>query len=279
MSFMPPSVRQLIALALEEDLGRGDVTSQALVPPGMQAEGEVTVKEAGVLAGLEVAGAVFMQVDASLCWQPLAGDGDRVVPGDVVGRVSGPARSILAAERTALNFLQRLSGTASLTARYVVALVGTRARLVDTRKTTPGWRWLEKMAVRAGGGHNHRLDMAGGVLVKDNHLALSENDVAGAVRAVRASAPHTLRVEIEVVDLAGVKAALEAGADVILLDNMPPEGMRRAVEMAAGRALLEASGGITLETIRAVAETGVDLISCGALTHSAPALDISLEIK
>lgn len=276
---LPPAVRRLIDLALEEDLGRGDVTSEALIPPDREAVGALTVKASGVIAGLEVTGAVFRAVNPVLGWKLLAGDGEAVEPGKVVARVSGPARSILAAERTALNFLQRLSGTATLAARYVEAVRGTKARLVDTRKTTPGWRWLEKMAVRAGGAHNHRLDLAGGVLIKDNHLALSGNDIAGAVQAARARAPHALRVEIEVTDLTGVEAALDAGAEIILLDNMTTEEMRQAVEMAAGRALLEASGGITLETVRAVAETGVDLISCGALTHSAPALDISLEIR
>lgn len=279
MSGLPPAVHRLIDLALEEDLGRGDVTSEALIPKGQQATGEVTVKATGVLAGLEVAAAVFHAVDSELSWEALAKDGDAVSPGQVVARVAGPARSILAAERTALNFLQRLSGIASCTARYVEALRGTTARLVDTRKTTPGWRWLEKMAVRCGGGYNHRLDMAGGVLIKDNHLELSGNDIHGAIRAARAHAPHTLRVEVEVTDLPQVDAAVAAGAEIILLDNMSLAHMRRAAEAVAGRALLEASGGITLETVRAVAETGVDLISSGAITHSAKALDISLEIK
>jgi len=275
---LPPAVQQLIALALEEDLGRGDVTSEALVPLSLEARGEVVVKAPGVLAGLEVAGAVFGAVDPGLSWQLLAADGAAVAPGQVVARVAGRARSLLSAERPALNFLQRLSGIATLTARYVEVLRGTRARLVDTRKTTPGWRFLEKMAVRAGGGYNHRLDLAGGILIKDNHLVLSGNDIAGAVRAARAAAPHTLRLEIEVTNLAGVEAALAAGAEVILLDNMSLQEMRRAVELVAGRVLLEASGGITLETVRAVAETGVDLISCGAITHSACALDMSLEV-
>lgn len=272
-------MHRLIELALEEDLGRGDLTSEALVPPDLKAVGEVFVKGQGVVAGLEVAAAVFGAVDPALSWTPLVRDGDGVCPGTVIARVRGPARSMVMAERTALNFLQHLSGIASLTARYVEVLEGTRARLADTRKTTPGWRWLEKMAVRAGGGHNHRLDLAGGVLIKDNHLALGGNDVATAVQAARTWAPHTLRIEIEATDLAGVQAALDAGAEVILLDNMPPQQMRQAVQIVAGRALLEASGGIALETLREVAETGVDVISCGSLTHSAPALDISLEIK
>ena len=278
MDLLPPAVHRLIALALEEDLGRGDVTSEALIPPEREATGEVTVKAPGVVAGLGVAAAVFHAVDPTLAWEALAHDGDPVTPGQVVARVSGRARSILAAERTALNFLQRLSGIATATARYVEALRGTRARLADTRKTTPGWRYLEKMAVRAGGGTNHRMDLAGGILIKDNHLALSGHDIAAAVRRARAYGPHTVRLEIEVTDLAGVEAALAAGADIIMLDNMALEDMRRAVELVAGRALLEASGGITLETVRAVAETGVDLISSGAVTHSAKALDISLEV-
>jgi len=276
---LPPAVHRLIELALEEDLGRGDVTSEALIPPDLPARGMVLVKAPGVLAGLAVMAAVFHAVDPALRWAPQAQDGDVVSPGQVVAVVQGRARAILAAERPALNFLQRLSGIATCTAQYVEALHGTRARLTDTRKTTPGWRWLEKMAVRCGGGYNHRLDMAGGVLIKDNHLALSHNDIHGAVRAARAYAPHTVRVEIEVTDLAGLEAALSAGADIILLDNMPLAEMRRAVESVAGRALLEASGGITLETLHAVATTGVDLISSGAITHSARALDISLEIE
>ncbi len=279
MAFLPPAVHRLIELAIEEDMGRGDVTSEALVPATVEAVGQVTVKAEGVIAGMDVAWAVFQAVDPSAAWDCLAQDGDRATKGQVVARVSGNARSILGAERTALNFLQRLSGIATCTAHYVEALRGTRARLVDTRKTTPGWRWLDKMAVCAGGGHNHRLDLAGGILIKDNHLALSGNDIPGAIRAARAHAPHPLRIEIEVVDLAGVETALAAGADIILLDNMDLPEMRRAAEIVGGRALLEASGGITLERVRAVAETGVDLISSGAITHSATALDISLEVQ
>jgi nicotinate-nucleotide pyrophosphorylase (carboxylating) len=279
MGYLPPAVHRLIALALEEDLGRGDLTSEALIPASLRAEGELLVKAEGVIAGMEVAAAVFQTVDPETSWEALVEDGTGVHPGQVIARVRGRARALLAAERTALNFLQRLSGIATLTSRYVAAIRGTAARLVDTRKTTPGWRYLEKMAVRAGGGHNHRADLGSGILIKDNHLALSGNDIASAVRTARAAAPHTLRVEVEVTDLEGVKAALEAGAEVILLDNMRLEEMRRAVELVAGRALLEASGGITLETVRAVAQTGVNLISCGAITHSARALDISLEIR
>lgn len=279
MAYLPPAVHRLIALALEEDLGRGDLTSEALIPASLRAEGELLVKAEGVIAGMAVAEAVFHAVDPGTIWEALEQDGAAVHPGQVIGRVRGRARALLAAERTALNFLQRLSGIATLTSRYVAAIRGTRARLVDTRKTTPGWRYLEKMAVRAGGGHNHRADLGSGILIKDNHLALSGNDIVSAVRMARAAAPHSLRIEVEVTDLEGVRAALEAGAEAILLDNMPLEAMREAVQLVAGRALLEASGGITLETVRAVAETGVDLISCGAITHSARALDISLEIR
>ena len=272
------TVNQLIALALAEDLAQGDVTSASVIPATLAARAEVLVKAAGVIAGLEVAEAVCAAVDPSLAWQALAIDGQRVEPGTVVATIAGPARSILAAERTLLNFVQRLSGIATLTARYVAAIEGTGARLVDTRKTTPGWRALEKAAVRAGGGHNHRFNLGDGVLIKDNHLALAGQNIAGAVAAARANAPHTLRVEVEVESLDGLRAALDARADIVLLDNMPLDMMREAVGIAGRRALLEASGGITLERIRAVAETGVDLISCGAVTHSATALDISLEV-
>jgi nicotinate-nucleotide pyrophosphorylase (carboxylating) len=272
-----PATTQLIALALAEDLAQGDITSTSVIPASLEVRAEVLIKAPGVLAGVDVAESVCAAVDPMLRWQPLAGNGQAVAPGDVVAIIEGGAREVLAVERTLLNFLQRLSGIATLTARYVAALAGTRARLVDTRKTTPGWRWLEKAAVRAGGGHNHRFNLGDGVLIKDNHLALARQDIGGAVAAARATAPHTLRVEVEVEDLAGVEAALAARADIILLDNMSLEAMRAAVDLAAGRALLEASGGITLERVRAVAETGVDLISCGAITHSATALDISLE--
>lgn len=275
---LPQAAEQLIALALAEDLAQGDVTSASVIPPALAARADVLVKAPGVLAGLDVAEAVCAAADRSLEWRALVADGQRVEAGAVVATIAGPARTILAAERTLLNFMQRLSGIATLTARYVAAIEGTGARLVDTRKTTPGWRALEKAAVRAGGGHNHRFNLGDGVLIKDNHLALAGQDVAGAVAAARASAPHTLRVEVEVESLDGLRAALDARADIILLDNMPLDMMREAVRIAGGRALLEASGGITLERIRAVAETGVDLISCGAVTHSATALDISLEV-
>ncbi|MBX6341097.1 MAG: carboxylating nicotinate-nucleotide diphosphorylase [Thermomicrobiaceae bacterium] len=275
------TTRQLIRLALEEDVGGGDITTQATVPPETRAVGRFLAKAPGVLSGLAVAAAVFAEVDPAVAFRPLARDGDPLVPGAVFAEVAGPARSVLTAERVALNFLQRLSGVATLTARYVEAVRGTRARIIDTRKTTPGMRLLEKAAVRHGGGHNHRVGLSDGILIKDNHLAAigGPDRIARAVAAARAGAPHTLRVEVEVTSLDELDQALAAGADVVLLDNMSVEEMAEAVRRAAGRALLEASGGITLETVRAVAETGVDLISVGALTHSAPALDISLELE
>jgi len=271
----------IITLALAEDIGTGDITSSVTVPAGTQARGIILAKSAGVLSGLEAARATFHHVDPTLRFTPRLADGDRLAPGQTIADVSGPARSLLAAERVALNLLQRLSGVATLTAAYVAAVAGTQARIVDTRKTTPGLRLLEKAAVRHGGGFNHRFGLAGGVLIKDNHLAAigGANRVRRAIQQARAGAPHTLRIEVEVTTLDQAREALDAGADIIMLDNMDLATMRAAVAEIAGRALLEASGGITLEHVRAVAETGVDLISAGALTHSAPALDISLDVS
>jgi nicotinate-nucleotide pyrophosphorylase (carboxylating) len=269
----------LIDLALAEDIGGGDITSAATIPAMMQAEGTLLAKAPGVISGLEAAAAVFTRVDPAVRFIPLVNDGDRVAPMAPIATVSGPARSLLAAERVALNLLQRLSGVATETACYVDAVVGTRARVVDTRKTTPGLRALEKAAVRHGGGANHRFGLTDGVLIKDNHLAAvgGPDRVTRAVTTARAGAPHTLKIEVEVSTLDELAEALEAGADIVMLDNMDVPTMRKAVAMTAGRALLEASGGITLGTIGEIAATGVDLISVGALTHSAPALDISLD--
>jgi nicotinate-nucleotide pyrophosphorylase (carboxylating) len=269
----------LIDLALAEDIGGGDITSATTIPAMMQAEGTLLAKAPGVISGLEAAAAVFTRVDPAVRFIPLVNDGDRVAPMAPIATVSGPARSLLAAERVALNLLQRLSGVATETACYVDAVVGTRARVVDTRKTTPGLRALEKAAVRHGGGANHRFGLTDGVLIKDNHLAAvgGPDRVTRAVTTARAGAPHTLKIEVEVSTLDELAEALEAGADIVMLDNMDVPTMRDAVAMTAGRALLEASGGITLGTIGEIAATGVDLISVGALTHSAPALDISLD--
>jgi nicotinate-nucleotide pyrophosphorylase (carboxylating) len=271
---------RIVDLALEEDIGLGDITTLATVPADRQATGHFLAKGDGVISGLRVVAAVFARVDPAIQYRPRVADGDPVRAGDRFAEVSGSARSLLSAERVALNFLQRLSGVATATARYVEAVRGTRARVIDTRKTTPGLRLLEKEAVRHGGGHNHRFGLSDGVLIKDNHLAAigGPDRIARAIAAARDLAPHTLRVEVEVTSFEELEQALEARADVILLDNMSVEQMADAVRHVDGRAMLEASGGITLASIRAVAETGVDLISSGALTHSAPSLDISLEI-
>lgn len=270
---------RLLDLALAEDLGGGDVTSSVTVPVAMQAQGTLLAKAPGVISGLDAAREVFHRVDPAVTFTPLVADGDRVEAMTPIARVEGPARSLLAGERVALNFLQRLSGIATLTAQYVDAVRGTSARIVDTRKTTPGLRSLEKGAVRHGGGHNHRFGLTDGVLIKDNHLAAvgGADRVRRAVCLARQGAPHTLRIEVEVTTLEELAEALAAGADVVMLDNMDVPAMRQAVAMTAGRALLEASGGVTLQTIGEIAATGVDLISVGALTHSAPALDISLD--
>ena len=270
----------LIELALAEDVGSGDITTRATVPPEQLAAGRFLVKGTGVLSGMPAVRAVFARVEPRVVVEQRVPDGARVAPGDVVATVTGPARGVLTGERVALNFLQRLSGVATITAAYVAAVAGTRARIIDTRKTTPGMRTLQKQAIRDGGGHNHRLGLADGVLIKDNHLAAigGRERVTRAIAAAREAAPHTLKIEIEVTTLDELEQALAAGADIVLLDNMDAPTMAEAARRAAGHALLEASGGVTLDTVRAIAETGVDLISVGALTHSAPALDISLEL-
>jgi nicotinate-nucleotide pyrophosphorylase (carboxylating) len=272
---------ELIDLALREDLALGDITSEATVPADRRATAVMLAKEGGVISGLETAQAVFSRIDPTVRFAALVSDGDRVASGTRLAEISGNARSILAAERTALNLIQRLSGIATITADYVSAVDGTSASVIDTRKTTPGMRYLEKAAVRHGSGSNHRYNLGDAVLIKDNHLAAigGNHPIRDAVTAAKRRAPHTSKVEVEVIDLAGVQEALDAQADIIMLDNMSLAEMRRAVKLVDGRALLEASGGITLETIREVAETGVDLISVGALTHSAPSLDISLDFQ
>ena len=273
----------IVELALDEDIGTGDITTLATVPAATTASGVLLAKDAGVISGIDVARFVFGRVDGAIAFEALVRDGDPVRSGTALARVHGPARSVLTAERTALNLLQRLSGVATTTARYVAETAGTAARIVDTRKTTPGLRLLEKQAVAHGGGRNHRFGLADGVLIKDNHLAAigGADRVTKAIASARERAPHTLRVEVEVTTLGEFREALEAGADIILLDNMETATMAAAVEHRNGgryQVLLEASGGITLGRIREIAATGVDLISVGALTHSAPALDISLDL-
>ena len=274
-------VERILKSALAEDVGSGDVTSLSTVPPGRTISGRYIAKEDGVLCGLEVVARAFALLDASIAFAALAADGDRVRKGDVIATVSGDARAILAGERVGLNLLQHMSGVATQTARAVAAVAGTGAKIVDTRKTTPGLRVLDKYAVRMGGGGNHRFNLADGVLIKDNHI-VAAGGIAAAVAAARARAPHSLKIEVEVETLEQLREALEAGADIIMLDNMPTETMREAVRLVAGRALTEASGNMGDKTdaeLRAVAETGVDLISIGALTHSVKALDISLKFS
>ncbi|MCR4400932.1 MAG: carboxylating nicotinate-nucleotide diphosphorylase [Syntrophomonadaceae bacterium] len=268
---------ELIRRALVEDIGHGDLTTDSIVSPGQRSEGVILVKRQGVVAGLEVARRVFVLLDAEVRFEAVVGEGSQVEPGTVVARLQGPTRSILTGERVALNFLQRMSGIATHTRRLVTLLAGERACLVDTRKTTPGLRALEKYAVRVGGGRNHRFGLFDGVIIKDNHI-VAAGSIAAAVAAVRARVPHTVKVEVEVEDLLMLEQALEAGADIVMLDNMDPPTMRRAVEVTAGRALLEASGGISEANLLEVARTGVDFISMGALTHSSPALDISMDL-
>jgi len=268
----------LIDLALREDIGSGDVTVRHFTDPARRCHARIIAKQAGVLAGVETAAEVFRRVDDRIVVEEILSDGAALACGDEVMRIAGPTGSILTAERTALNFLQRLSGVATATRRYVDRIAGTGAKLLDTRKTTPGFRELEKAAVLAGGGTNHRHGLHDMVMVKDNHLAggLNASSLAEGVRAAKATG---LRVEVEADKLDQVREFLRVeGIDVILLDNMTLDEMREAVSLRPAGVQLEASGGITIENIRAVAETGVDFISVGALTHSAPALDLSLEI-
>lgn len=270
-----PGTRALVRAALEEDLGRGDVTSELLVPPEAAIEGRIVAKAEGVLAGSFLLPLVFEEAGGGVRVVSVLGDGVRLRPGSVVARVEGRARTLLAGERVALNLLGHLSGIATLTSKFAERVAGTKAVVVDTRKTLPGLRALEKYAVRVGGGKNHRFGLDDGILVKENHVAVV-GGVRRAVEMARARRPHLLRVEVECRTLAEVEEALGAGADAILLDNMGVADVRRAVELVAGRVLVEASGGISLENVREVAAAGVDFVSVGALTHSAPALDFSM---
>jgi nicotinate-nucleotide pyrophosphorylase (carboxylating) len=275
-------VKKIIARALAEDLGHGDITSELLIPAGLEGRAYIQIKAPGILAGIEVAGAVFHQVDAALKFEVMVRDGTRVKRGDIAATVSGRVVSILKAERTVLNFLQRLSGIATGTARYVARVKGIEVRITDTRKTVPGLRVLEKYAVRTGGGMSHRAHLGDAVLIKDNHLAALRALGLGLgeiVAKARQNAPAGMRVEVEVTDMAEAREAAAAGADVVMLDNIVPEEMRRIVKQIPPRVQLEASGGITLANVKEVAATGVNTISIGALTHSSKALDISLELE
>lgn len=273
-------VRRAVRAALAEDIGRGDVTTLATVPRAARALATMRAREPVVVAGLAFAESAFRQLSPAVRIKRRARDGQRVEAGQEVLEVSGPARALLSAERVALNFVQRLSGVATLTARFIEAVKGTRAQILDTRKTTPGWRRFEKYAVRCGGGQNHRLGLFDMVLIKDNHLAAlreaKPNAIAAAVARARRQFPK-LKIEVEADTLEQVAQAVAAGADLILLDNMPPAQLRQAVKLVGGRAKTEASGGVNLKTVRAIAATGVDYISVGALTHSAPAVDLGLD--
>jgi len=270
-------LEELINRALLEDIGHGDVTTLSLVAPEKKAAGVFRAKASGILAGIEISRAVFRQLDPQTEFIIYKRDGEKLLPGDIIARAEGLARVLLTGERLALNFVQHLSGIATRT-RYMADLIREYpARLVDTRKTVPGMRLLEKYAVTVGGGSNHRFGLYDGVMIKDNHIEVA-GGITGAVALAKARAPHTLKIEVEVESLEQLQEALQAGADIIMLDNMDLATMREAVKITQGRALLEASGGINEDTIVEVARTGVDFISCGALTHSVTSLDISFDI-
>ena len=275
-------IERAIKPALAEDIGTGDATTLATVPDSARARAVMAAREPLVVAGLDLAVAAFRELSKDVRCEYLLGDGQRAAEAQPLLRVEGPARAILSAERVALNFLQRLSGIASLTAQFVEAVAGTQAQILDTRKTTPGWRILEKYAVRCGGGHNHRIGLFDMVLIKDNHLAAlaqeKPNAIAAAVSRARKAYPQ-LKIEVEADSLEQVQQAADAGADMILLDNMTPAELRASVEIVRGRAKTEASGGVSLASVRIIAESGVDFISVGALTHSARAMDIGLDFE
>ncbi len=272
-------IEPVVRAALLEDLGRaGDITTDALIPDGQMAEAVIASRKPGAISGVTVAAMAFRLLAPDMQCEIVRPDGSRVAPGDVVMRIAGSGRALLSAERTALNFLCRLSGIATATAELVEAAKGTRARITCTRKTTPGLRFLEKAAVRAGGGANHRFGLDDAVLIKDNHVALA-GGVAVAVRRVRERVGHLVKIEIEVDTLDQLREAMTAAPDAVLLDNMPPDVLREAVGIVDGRAVTEASGGITLESVPAIAAAGVDLISAGWLTHSAKSLDLGLDIE
>lgn len=269
------AVDQIIRGALIEDIGTGDVTTAATIAQETPVRAQLVAKEDFLLAGIEVAGRVFRLLDSTTAFEPLIHDGQSVKRGEVLAWIKGEASVLLQGERVALNLLQRMSGVATMTAQFVAEIEGTEAVIVDTRKTTPGLRLLEKYAVRMGGGGNHRMALYDGVLIKENHIAAA-GGIATAIGRARQAVPHTLKIECEVRDLNEVKEALEAGADILLLDNMDLEQLREAVALIDQRAVTEASGGVSLDTVRAIAETGVRMVSVGALTHSSRAVDISL---
>ncbi len=271
-------LNELILTALTEDIGTGDITTMSCVPADAVSKGSFIAKESGIVCGLDVAARVFALLDSTVCVMRRVSDGDAVCKGDVIAEIEGPSRSILTGERTALNLLQHLSGIATRTRAAVDAIIGTKTHIVDTRKTTPGLRVLEKYAVRCGGGKNHRFNLSDGVLIKDNHI-VAAGGIKEAIQKVRANVPHTLKIEVETENLQQIDEALLARADIIMLDNMTLDSMTEAVRHIAGRAITEASGNMGDKDLKSVAETGVDYISIGALTHSVKALDISLRFK
>ena len=269
---------ELLLSALKEDIGTGDITTLCCIPAENRSNAYFLAKESGVICGIDIAARVFSLVDENAIFTPLIKDGDTVNKGDIFATVAGPSRGILSGERVALNLMQRLSGIATATSKAVEAVSGAKARIVDTRKSTPGLRVLEKYAVRTGGGHNHRFNLSDGVLIKDNHISAA-GGIANAVSAAKSSVPHVMKIEVETETLDEVREALDAGADIIMLDNMSLELMTEAVGLINGRALTEASGNMGEKDLAEVAKTGVDVISIGALTHSVKSLDISLKFK
>lgn len=275
---IPLQVKRLIRQALSEDIGDGDITTRATIPQDHESEAELVAKGSFVVAGLPFVAEVFRAVDRTARFEPLVEEGSKVAKSSSIARLSGKTASLLQGERVALNILQRLSGIATLTGKFVEKTEGLACEVLDTRKTTPGMRFMEKYAVRMGGGTNHRMGLYDGMLVKDNHIRAA-GGIRKAVKLAKKAARRGMKVEVEAETLEQVKEALEAGADIIMLDNMSPADMKRAVKLAKGKAKLEASGNVTLKNVREIAETGVDYISVGALTHSAPAADISMRFK
>jgi nicotinate-nucleotide pyrophosphorylase (carboxylating) len=272
------AIRKVVEAALEEDAPWGDITSELFVPETAKATAELNAREPGVFAGAAVVVATFAAVSTDVVVDMKVADGDRFEAGDVIAVISGPARAVLRGERIALNLVQRMSGIATQTAHYVAEVAGTKAHVVDTRKTTPGLRALERHAVRCGGGYNHRFSLSDAVLAKDNHLAVLDGSVTDAIVAARAALGHTTRIEVEVDRIDQIEPVLAGGVDIIMLDNFSLDELREGVAIVAGRAIVEASGGVTIDTVKAIAHTGVDLISVGALTHSVRSLDLGLDV-
>ncbi|MBN2494254.1 MAG: carboxylating nicotinate-nucleotide diphosphorylase [Deltaproteobacteria bacterium] len=272
-----PHLMALVDLSLAEDLGPGDLTCESIFPDRREVAARFVAREPLVVCGLDMAAAVFGRLDPACRFSRKRREGDRVRAGSVLAAVRGPVQAVLGGERTALNFVRHLSGIATLTRRYAEALKGSACVLLDTRKTLPGYRRIEKAAVRAGGGHNHRMGLFDGVMIKDNHI-LAAGSISRAVRMARARIPPTVKIEVECSQIRQVRAALSAGADIIMLDNMPPARMRKAVEIVSGRALVEASGRLDLDTVRAAADCGVDFVSVGAITHGARAVDVAMDL-